>query len=142
MKKLILGMVLFGVLNPAAVQAAGTDELWEVKSKTEMKGMPMSVPPTTMRMCVPKGKVNDPQRATSGENQGGKFKVTDVKTVGNKTTWKVHCEPPNEVSSTGEMTLSTDSYHQVVKTVSNMGGHKMEMNQVVDGKRVGTCKSK
>ncbi len=142
MKKLIFWVALVGALNPAAVLAAGSDELWEVTSRTDMKGMPVSVPPTTMRICVPKGKANDPQQSMGNNQQDSKCKVTDVKTAGNKTTWKMHCEPPNEVNSTGEMTFSADRYHQVVKTVSNMSGHRMEMNQVVDGKRVGTCKAK
>ncbi len=142
MRALILGVTLFGLLNPAAVLAAGKDELWEISSKTEMKGMPMTVPPQTMRMCVPKGKVNDPQQSMANNKQDNKCKVTDVKTSGNKTTWKMHCEPPNDMSSSGEMIVNGNSYHQVVKTISNMGGHKMEMTQVVDGKRVGTCQAK
>ncbi len=142
MRAWILGTAVVGFLNPTAVFAAGNDELWEITSKTEMKGMPVSVPPQKMRICVPKGQATDPQRSMAAEDPNRKCKVSDVKTSGNKTSWKMRCEPPNEVISIGEMTYSADSYHQVVKTVSNMSGHKMEMNQVVDGKRVGTCQAK
>jgi len=142
MRTLIVGMVTLALLNPAAAFAAGKDELWEMISTTEMKGMPMSIPPSTMRMCVPKGRMSDPQQSVAGENPENKCKVTDVKTSGNKTTWKMRCEPPNEMSGSGEMIFKGDSYHQVIRTLSNMGGHKMEMTQVVDGKRVGTCQAK
>ncbi len=142
MKKLIFWVALVGALSPAAVMAAGSDELWEVTSKTDMKGMPVSVPATTMRICVPKGKASDPQRSMAGEHPDSKCKITDVKTSGNKTSWKMRCEPPNDMNGTGEMTFSGNTYHQVVKTVSNMQGHKMEMTQVVDGKRVGSCQAK
>lgn len=142
MRKLILGTVLFGVMNSTPVLAAGSDELWEVTSQTDMPGMPMKIPPSSIRMCVPKGQVNNPERTMPNKNQESKCKMIDLKSSANKTSWKMRCEGEAAMSGSGEMTYGPDSYHSVVRTVTNYGGKTMNMTQVMDGKRIGTCQAK
>ena len=98
----VLGM-LTGLLSVAAYAAPG--EYWEVTNKMEMPGMPFAMPATTTKVCIPKGSENNPEK-TSGDKS---CKMTDIKTVGNKTTWKARCDRDGEVmTGVGEQTTSPE----------------------------------
>lgn len=127
----ILG-ILTGLLSGTAYAAPG--EYWEITSSMEMPGMPFSMPATTQKVCIPKGGENDPGK-TSGDKD---CKMTDVKTVGNKTTWKARCNKDGEVmTGTGEQTTSANSYQGKVKFSGKSDGQDMNMNMAYSGKRVG-----
>jgi hypothetical protein len=100
----------------------------------EMPGMPFSMPATTQKVCIPKGGEKDP-----GKSSGDKdCKMTDVKTVGNKTTWKARCDKNGEVmTGTGEQTTSANGYQGKVKFSGKSGGQDMNMTMAYDGKRIG-----
>lgn len=109
-------------------------EYWEITSKMEMPGMPFAMPPTTMKTCIAKGSENDPGQ-TSGDKD---CKVTDVKTVGNKTTWKARCERNGEVmTGTGEQTTSAGAYKGKIRFKGKSDGEDMDMNMEYSGKRIG-----
>ncbi|MDO8754231.1 MAG: DUF3617 family protein, partial [Anaerolineales bacterium] len=91
-KTLTLSFALFvGALSTAAVGAPG--EWWEVAAKMEMPGMPFTMPSTTTKVCIAKGAVNDPNQSMHDKE----CKMTDVKTSGNKTSWKMRCVRDGEV---------------------------------------------
>ena len=96
----ILGMMT-GFMSAAAYAAPG--EYWEVTNKMEMPGMPFAMPATTQKVCISKGSESNPEK-TSGDKS---CKMTDVKTVGNKTTWKARCDRDGEI-----MTGSRRANHQ------------------------------
>ena len=100
----IFGM-LTGLFSIATYAAPG--EYWEITNKMEMPGMPFAMPATTTKVCISKGGEKDPQK-TSGDKD---CKMTDVKTVGNKTTWKARCDHNGEVmTGTGEQTTTDNGY--------------------------------
>jgi hypothetical protein len=63
--------------------------------------------------------------------------MTDVKTSGNKVSWKVRCDHDGEVmTGTGEQTTTANSYDGKMKMTSS-GKHGMNMTMAYSGKRVG-----
>lgn len=132
----VLGM-LTGLLSAAAQAAPG--EYWEITNTMEMPGMPFAMPATTTKMCIPKGGENNPEK-TSGDKS---CKMTDVKTVGNKTTWKARCERDGEVmNGVGEQTTSPNGYQGKMKFSGKSGGQDMNMTMAFSGKRLGgSCDS-
>jgi len=128
---------LSSVLCPPVYAAPG--EYWEVTTKMEMPGMPFAMPATTQKTCIPKGKENDPG-ATSGDKD---CQMTDVKTVGNKTSWKARCDHNGEVMiGSGEQSTSADGYEGKMQLAGKSGGQDMNMNMAFSGKRLGgSCDS-
>jgi Protein of unknown function (DUF3617) len=119
---------------PAAAQEK--DELWEITMKMEMPGMPVSMPPRTVRECVAKG-------AGDGDyiprQQQGECRTLESKRVGNKTTWKSVCEGKMQMTGTGEITFGDGTYDGKMQMTGNMDGRPMNMTQTYSGKRVGNC---
>jgi hypothetical protein len=123
----ILG-ILTGLTSVAAHAKPG--EYWEVTSKMEMAGMPFAMPPTTHKVCIARDAEKNPEN-TSGDKT---CKMTDVKTVGNKTTWKARCEHNGEVTTgVGEQINTANSYRGTMK----MSSKGMSMTMRLSGKRLG-----
>lgn len=124
--------LLFCTFASAASAAPG--EWWEIDSKTEMPGMPYSIPATTTKVCVAKGAASDPRQTM----QDPACKMTDVRTSGNKTTWKMHCVRNGEaMDGSGEFTGTPDNYQGVTRLKGTSGGHPIDMTSSYKGKRVG-----
>ena len=134
---IVLLSMMSGLTSVAALAAPG--EYWEVTSKMEMPGMPFAMPATTMKVCIPKGGEKDPNRTSTDKD----CQMTDMKTVGNKTTWKVRCDHKGDVmTGTGEQTTSANGYEGKMQFSGKSGGRDMNMSSVYSGKRVGgSCDS-
>ena len=132
----ILGM-LTGLLSVTAQAAPG--EYWEITSKMEMPGMPFAMPGTTTKVCIPKGAEKNPEK-TSGDKS---CKMTDVNTVGNKTTWKARCDRDGEVmTGVGEQTTTPNGYNGKMQFSGKSHGQDMNMTMAFSGKRIGgSCDS-
>jgi hypothetical protein len=112
---------------------AAPGELWEVVSKTEMPGMVM--PDSTMTVCQQKGAAKDPKQLIQQEG----CEITDLKTSGNKTTWKMACDSDEgKMSGTGEITNQADSYQGTAKLSGISQGQAVSMTASYRGKRLGT----
>lgn len=139
MNKFLTAVLSFmvGLLSSTAQAAPG--EYWEITTKTEMPGMPFAMPAITTKVCIPKGGESDPKK-TSGDKD---CQMTDVKTSGNKTTWKVRCDRNGEVmTGSGEQTTSPGAYQGKMQFSGKSGGHDVNMSSVFSGKRVGgSCDS-
>ena len=134
MNKCLTAMLamLTSLLSAAAFAAPG--EYWEVTSKMEMPGMPFAMPATTQKVCIPKGGENDPEK-TSGDKD---CKMTDIKTVGNKTTWKARCDRDGEVMiGKGEQTTTAKGYQGKMRFSGKSGGEDVDMTMAFSGKRLG-----
>lgn len=130
MKNIFLCML--GLAVASSVLAAGSDELWEVSSKMEMKGMPFAMPAHSSNVCIPKGQEKDPNRSVPNDKN---CKMSDVKPNGNKMTWNMRCEGKDAMSGNGEMTYGTGTYSGKM----NMHSKDGDMIMAYDGKRIGTC---
>lgn len=124
--------VMSCLVSLAANAAPG--EYWEITSKMEMPGMPFAMPATTQKVCIQKGAESNPEK-TSGDKS---CKMTDVKTVGNKTTWKMRCDRDGEVmTGSGEQTTSPGAYQGKMQMSGKSGGRDMSMSTAFSGKRIG-----
>jgi hypothetical protein len=134
MKQAIIVWVACTACLFAASAWAAAGELWEVTSKTEMAGMPFAMPANTQQVCLPKGGANDPRQSTPDKD----CQMTDIRTVGSKTVWKVHCNHNGEVmNGTGEITSNADSYHGVVRLNGKSEGETVNMTMNYSGRRLG-----
>ena len=135
----IFALVASSPLWVAAQDSARQDGRWEVTVEMEMPGMPMKMPAQTITRCVTKEEAADPQKALP---QGGRnatansCKVSDYKMVGNTVTWAMKCDPPEQMSGTGEIVYDGNSYKGTMK-MSMAAGQTIVMKH--SGKRLGDC---
>jgi hypothetical protein len=102
-----------------------------------MPGMPMAIPETTMTLCVEKGAEKDPQQMVKKDSG---CEITDIKTSGNKTSWKMHCKKDgDEMTGSGDVTHQTGSYQGTTKLSGKSHGHPINMTANFNGKRIGTA---
>ena len=134
MKELLSGMVLLAVVSSASVWAAGNDELWEISTKMEMEGMPFAMPGQTSKVCMQKGHEKDPNNAVP-KDKDQNCTMSEVKTSGNKSSWKMKCDGKDPMTGSGEMTYGNGTYSGKMKMHSKDG----DMTMAYDGKRVGSC---
>ncbi len=130
---------------PTLAQGPRRDGKWEVKTEMEMPNMPagMTMPSFTSTQCITPAEASDPTKTMpqGGRGRGpnpDQCKVSDYKMDGNKVTWSMKCDPPEEMTGTGEFTYGADSYTGVMKM--NRGGQQMTMKYT--GKRLGDCEKK
>ena len=121
------------IATPALAQ--GPDDLWEVTTKGDMGGM--SMPANTSKVCKLKGD-RDPSKMGE-KDKNSDCKMTDVKTTGNRSTWKVVCTKPEPMTGTGDMTYGTDKYDGTIKMAGKIDGQEFTMTQVISAKKVGNC---
>lgn len=104
--------------------------LWETTSQMVMEGMPMAMPPRTIKVCTAKEwnkppPGGDPSCVTS-----------NFQREGNKTTWTVECKGEMPMQGTGEITFDgSDSYTGAIKATAQ----GMAMTIKLSGKKIGTC---
>jgi len=121
--------LIFIVLTP--VRAADPPGiLWETTSQMVMEGMPMAMPPRTMKLCTARQWTRPPPG-------GDKTCVNSNYTVvGNKATWTMQCSGEMPMTGTGEMTFQgTDSYTGAIRAAAE----GMSMTIKLSGKKIGTC---
>ncbi|NTW59941.1 MAG: DUF3617 domain-containing protein [Nitrospirae bacterium] len=137
MKRTSVCAVVLSVLLPAAVFAAEgiRPGLWEITSTMDVPGMPMKMPPTTVKHCYRLDDVKDQKKVISRDKDCA---VTDLKSSGNKVAWKMKCTGKNPGTFSGETVFSGDSYESTMK-MEPEGGKGSSMNMKVTGKRVGNC---
>lgn len=129
MKKLFCGILLAGALIPCIANANGNDELWEVQTAMDV-GITV-LPAVTHTVCLGKGGAYKPEQFLQQNN----CKMTDLVVSGNKTNWKVQCAGSNAVEGQGELIRTADTMNGTVY----MSTRGMQTNQLISGKRIGTC---
>lgn len=129
----VLLTIMTSLLSAAASAAPG--EYWEITSKMEMAGMPFAMPATTTKVCIAKGAKNDPRNTTGDKD----CKMSDIKSVGKKTSFKVRCDHDGEVmTGTGEFTATANS----TESKMHFSGKDMDINMTASSKRIGgSCDS-
>ena len=117
--------------SPGAL-AQGADDQWEISSKMEMPGMPMSMPAQMMRGCVAKNAKDDELIPKQGD-----CKVVDSKRTGNKLSYKMTCTTPEPSTIEGETQFGSGAYEGKMRMT--MTSSKQSMQMTYSGKRVGAC---
>ena len=127
MGKITLFAAALVLAGSASVNAATTDELWEITSSMEVEGM--SMPASTQRSCIAK---NDPYKP---EPEDKNCTVRDVRVSGNRTTWKMKCTGKDAMEGTGDMTKTAST----LKGVMTMKTQGEQMAMRMSGRIVGKC---
>ena len=109
--------------------------MWEITTKTIMKGAPMQMPPMTHKQCltqedfVPSNKTNK------------SCVIKDEKISGDKVTWTSECKTQGMTSTgSGEVIYNKDTMKGNVQMTSVVNGKEMKLMMEMSGKRVGDCK--
>jgi hypothetical protein len=136
MKKYLILFLTVSACLAASILYAASGERWEVITKTDMPGMPAGMGETTISVCMQKGAEKDPKQLMK---QAGDCEVSELKTVGSKTTWKMRCDKDgNIMTGKGEVVYKTGSF-QGVTTLSGMSeGEAVNMTAQYQGKRIGS----
>ncbi len=100
-----------------------------------MPGMPVGMGESTITICLAKGAAKDPKQLVKQEG----CEMTNLKTSGSKTTWKMRCDRDGEVmTGSGEVTQKPDSYQGVTRLSGQSEGKAINMTANYQGKRIGT----
>ncbi len=107
------------------------DGLWEITTKSEMKGMPagMMKPMTHTTCLTQKNSVPEQPRKTDC-----KMSHTNE---GNTVSWTMTC--PDSISK-GRITYAGTTFEGTMETTMNHDGEKMQVKNSMKGKRIGPCK--
>ncbi len=116
------------------------DGLWEITTKTEMKGMPGNIPPTKMKQCLTK-KDSIPQQ---GNTKNNNCKMIDNRVYGNTVSWTMLCtEKDGTMESKGQMKYKGDTFDgTTVTTIKDKAGQTQQITSRMTGKRLGPCDKK
>ena len=126
----LLSMVALAAASPVAAQ--GKDELWEVSSKMEMPGMPMTMPAQVNRVCLGKNR-KDEDLIPKQDN----CRVVDSRRVGNRLTYKMECTGNEPSTIVGDLTFGNNAYDgQMRMTMTKTND---TINMALSGKRIGDC---
>lgn len=131
-KKLAAAVLVLAFPASAFAAAAMKDGLWEISTKVDIPGIPVKVPPQTVKHCYTKEEVQDRKKVVSTQKD---CTMTEFKESGNKVTWKMKCTGQNAGTMTGETIFKGDSFVSTMTTESR--GQKTKMK--VNAKRVGAC---
>ncbi|HEY7723776.1 MAG TPA: DUF3617 family protein [Anaeromyxobacteraceae bacterium] len=112
-----------GLLAWAAAQAQAPEPgvLWEQTVEMDMGGFAM--PPRTSRFCAPKRWTRPPP----SQGQDDRCKLSDVKVVGDRMTWKVECAPPDAMTGSGDIRHAGDAFQGLITMRSADGEVRMKM---------------
>jgi hypothetical protein len=106
--------------------------LWEVTSKMEVPGMPIPMPPITVKQCLTS------QNPVPNQSQSGQeCSIKNLKTKGNTVSWDGVCDSQQgKVKSSGKITYKGNSFNGVV--MMDMPGQG-QMKMTMTGRRIGKC---
>jgi len=137
MKRTISAVIGVMLLLPTGLFAADSirDGYWEVTSQTEMPGMPMKIPASTIKHCYSKEDVKDQKKVIARDKN---CTMTDYKISGDKVTWAMKCTGQSAGTFNGETIFSADAYISTMK----MKTQGQNMMVKVKGKRIGECPKK
>ena len=138
MSKHVLPTTVFCVLLLFAANAWTLDledGRYEITSTVKMEGVPMQPPPTTITECLTK---QDP--VPNQQADGGKCKITNMKTTGDTVTWEMECnQQGQQMKSKGQMAYRGKHFEGTVHTQIGPQAGSMKMTTTIKGKRIGDC---
>ena len=104
--------------------------LWEMTSQMSMPGLPMSPPPTTVKVCTAREWTKPPPGGDSS------CVNSNFRREGSKATWDTQCSGEMPMSGHGEITFEgTDSYSGAIDATAE----GMSMKIKLSGKKLGSC---
>lgn len=133
---LLCGMVM-GVSAAQAAPPNMTPGMWEITTRTEMPGMPVQMPPQSIRHCYRAEDLKESKDALPADKT---CKIDGFRQEGNTVRWKMSCKgDEGPMSGSGEITYAGQSYGGTVAMAGKAGGQAFNVTQKYSGKRVGDC---
>lgn len=133
---MMLGMLLAGLADAAPPNMQ--PGLWEITTKMEMPGMPMQMPPQTVRHCYKKEDIKESKDALPADKT---CKLEDLQQSGNTVRWKVACQTDSgPMNGNGEITYAGQSYAGSMTMNGKVDGQPINMTNKYSAKRLGDCK--
>jgi hypothetical protein len=141
MRFVVTSILAAAVLSQGAHAAAPNmrEGMWEITMKMEMAGMPGGMPPQVMKQCMTKKDIENPQRFAQGGPGADRCQISNYQLKGNTASWDMACKGPEEMTGSGTMTFSGDSYTGTNRMSMKSGGQTQNMTMQYSGKRVGDC---
>ncbi len=137
LRNLALFAVVCALALPTFAASPAKPGKWQVTMEMDIPGMPMKMPPISFTHCLTKEQAENPENAVPKSQKDKDCKVSDLKVDGNTVSYKMEC-PKSQVSGTGTVTYTDDSY----KGVMEMKMGEQEMKTKYSGKRLGDCDEK
>lgn len=111
---------------------------WEITMTMDMPGMPMKMPPRTMRQCIKQEDVSRPEKMIPDDKT---CKVDEVRQSASGVSWKSTCKTESGVMvGKGEISVSELAYKGSMSMEGKMEGQPFSMKTAYSGKRLGDCK--
>jgi Protein of unknown function (DUF3617). len=135
-KNLMILAVIVSLVCSNSALAEIKDGLWEITTKTEIKGMPGQMPPSTVRQCLTK---NDP--VPKAKDKSIECKMKDQKISGDTMTYAMECKGKDSaVLISGKMTYKGNTFAGASTTnIKSNGQPEMQINNKTSGKYIGPC---
>jgi len=138
-----LTFTLVGSLMLVAVAHAAPGQmqpgLWEITTRMEMPGMPMTMPAQIKKHCYTKQDVESGIR-TAPRADDKNCVIKNYKVKGNTASWDVACTGKDGFTGSAVATTTSTSYSGQMKMKMKHDGETMETTHLWIGKRVGDCK--
>lgn len=127
-------LVLTSLYAGSVYGAAG--ETWDVSTKS-VSGEAGGLPEVVVTVCLAPGEAKNPQQFL---RQDDDCKLTDLRTVGKKSTWKMQCgSGDDQMTGTGEVTYSSNSFQGVTKLQGRSDGEPVNVKMSYQGKKIGAA---
>ena len=135
--------VIIAVVLTLALVTVGSAEIkegfWEITTTSEMKGVPVQLPPTVMKQCitkkdlVPRSEIQEP---------GHECRIKDQKVSGDTVTYNVECKDQagNVIEISGKTIYRGNVFDGITNTtVRTKEQGALQMTSTTSGRYTGPC---
>jgi hypothetical protein len=135
-RKLLVLAILVSLIWIAGASADIKYGLWEIITKTEIKGVPGQMPSTSVPQCITK---NDP--VPKSDTKGYECKTKHYKQNGDTVTYTIECKSKDSVVlTTGKTTYKGTTFTGTSTThINTKGQPEMQMTNKMSGKYIRPC---
>ncbi|OIP98620.1 MAG: hypothetical protein AUK35_10305 [Zetaproteobacteria bacterium CG2_30_46_52] len=135
MKHLFLGVTFLGLGLISGSASAAVGETWHMTNEVVVNGMKFQVGGAGESMCLEKDAA---QQLSQMMSQDGDCEVSDIKTSGDKTTWKMACDTDGEnMQGNGEVVRTKSSLKGFTQLSGQSQGEPYTSRASFAGTRVG-----
>lgn len=141
MNRTLTALLLAAFSLGAQAQSAGEIQpgMWEYQMESQMTGMPMKMPPTTIKRCLTAQDVA--QNKHLAGDQKNPCTVSNMKASGGKVSYEFSCKM-EQGSMKGSSSGSASATAMDIQTNMQMnmqGQPPMQMQQKMKARRLGNC---
>jgi hypothetical protein len=116
--------------------------LYEYKMSMEMPGMPAGMGNRTFQNCVTQKELDEGKYGKGRDKAAENCEMKDVNVSGNTASYKMVCKGEkggHDMVADTKVTYAGEAFIMDMKMSMNEGGKTMNVNQHMEGRRVGPC---